>query len=302
MTDLPKLLIDWSSWITAEKRLSRNTFLSYQRDLVNFFNFLRSHISKEISLSEIIELSEDDITSWFSERLRNGVSHRSNARSLSSIKSFLRFLEKTKKIKLKKIISREGPKFQSSLPRPISQNQVNLIIDEIKKEKVKWILARNMSIVLLMWGYGLRIGEVLNIKGKDFYGENIEVHGKGNKKRVIPIHQNLLKYINGMLSICPFKNTNENYIYMGKRGKQLQPSIIQKLVRTIRRKLLLPENTTPHSFRHSFATHLLEKMVDLRTIQEILGHSSLSTTQKYTAVSSNKLKNILEEYHPRAKG
>ena len=302
MTDLPKLLIDWSSWITAEKRLSRNTFLSYQRDLVNFFNFLRSHISKEISLSEIIELSEDDITSWFSERLRNGVSHRSNARSLSSIKSFLRFLEKTKKIKLKKIISREGPKFQSSLPRPISQNQVDLIIDEIKKEKVKWILARNMSIVLLMWGYGLRIGEVLNIKGKDFYGENIEVHGKGNKKRVIPIHQNLLKYINGMLSICPFKNTNENYIYMGKRGKQLQPSIIQKLVRTIRRKLLLPENTTPHSFRHSFATHLLEKMVDLRTIQEILGHSSLSTTQKYTAVSSNKLKNILEEYHPRAKG
>ena len=302
MTDLPKLLIDWSSWITAEKRLSRNTFLSYQRDLVNFFNFLRSHISKEISLSEIIELSEDDITSWFSERLRNGVSHRSNARSLSSIKSFLRFLEKTKKIKLKKIIFREGPKFQSSLPRPISQNQVDLIIDEIKKEKVKWILARNMSIVLLMWGYGLRIGEVLNIKGKDFYGENIEVHGKGNKKRVIPIHQNLLKYINGMLSICPFKNTNENYIYMGKRGKQLQPSIIQKLVRTIRRKLLLPENTTPHSFRHSFATHLLEKMVDLRTIQEILGHSSLSTTQKYTAVSSNKLKNILEEYHPRAKG
>ena len=269
---------------------------------MNFFNFLRSHISKEISLSEIIELSEDDITSWFSERLRNGVSHRSNARSLSSIKSFLRFLEKTKKIKLKKIIFREGPKFQSSLPRPISQNQVNLIIDEIKKEKVKWILARNMSIVLLMWGYGLRIGEVLNIKGKDFYGENIEVHGKGNKKRVIPIHQNLLKYINGMLSICPFKNTNENYIYMGKRGKQLQPSIIQKLVRTIRRKLLLPENTTPHSFRHSFATHLLEKMVDLRTIQEILGHSSLSTTQKYTAVSSNKLKNILEEYHPRAKG
>ena len=302
MTDLPKLLIDWSSWITAEKRLSRNTFLSYQRDLVNFFNFLRSHISKEISLSEIIELSEDDITSWFSERLRNGVSHRSNARSLSSIKSFLRFLEKTKKIKLKKIIFREGPKFQSSLPRPISQNQVNLIIDEIKKEKVKWILARNMSIVLLMWGYGLRIGEVLNIKGKDFYGENIEVHGKGNKKRVIPIHQNLLKYINSMLSICPFKNNNENYIYMGKRGKQLQPSIIQKLVRTIRRKLLLPENTTPHSFRHSFATHLLEKMVDLRTIQEILGHSSLSTTQKYTAVSSNKLKNILEEYHPRAKG
>jgi len=302
MTDLPKLLIDWSSWIIAEKRLSRNTFLSYQRDLVSFFNFLKTHFSKEISLSEIIHLSEDDITSWFSERLRNGVTHRSNARSLSSIKSFLRFLEKTKKIKLKKIIFREGPKFQSSLPRPISQNQVNLIIDEIKKEKVKWILARNMSIVLLMWGYGLRIGEVLNIKGKDFYGENIEVHGKGNKKRVIPIHQNLLKYINGMLSICPFKNTNENYIYMGKRGKQLQPSIIQKLVRTIRRKLLLPENTTPHSFRHSFATHLLEKMVDLRTIQEILGHSSLSTTQKYTAVSSNKLKNILEEYHPRAKG
>ena len=301
MTDLQKLLIDWSSWITAEKRLSKNTFLSYKRDLVNFFNFLRTHFSKEITLSEIIQLDEDDITSWFSERLRNGVTHRSNARSLSSVKSFLRFLEKTKNINLKKIISREGPKFQSSLPRPLSRNQVDLIIDEIKKEKVKWILVRNMSIVLLMWGYGLRIGEVLNIKRKHFYGETIEVHGKGNKKRLIPIHQNLVSYINGMLSICPYENCRENYIFIGKNSKQLQPSIIQKLVRKIRRKHLLPENTTPHSFRHSFATHLLEKMVDLRTIQEILGHSSLSTTQKYTAVSSNKLRHILEENHPRAK-
>tara|TARA_B100000886_G_scaffold292377_1_gene218185 strand:+ start:80 stop:988 length:909 start_codon:yes stop_codon:yes gene_type:complete len=301
MNDLKRSFGDWVSWITSEKRLSKNTVTSYQKDLTLFFKFLSNHYSKEVYLCDLIQLSEDDITSWFSERLRKGITHRSNARSLSSIKSFFRFLEREKKIKFNGVISRVGPKFEGSLPRPISEKQVDLIINEIKKEKVEWVLVRNLSIVLLMWGYGLRIGEVLNIKVKDLFSEAIEFHGKGDKKRLIPIHNILLSFMKEILKNSPYVNKKEDYIFIGKKGKKLQPSIIQKLIRKIRRKYLLPENTTPHSLRHSFATHLLEKMVDLRTIQEILGHSSLSTTQRYTAVSMKKLRNILEVYHPRAR-
>ena len=201
MNDLQRSFGDWVSWITSEKRLSKNTVTSYQKDLTLFFKFLSNHYSKEVYLCDLTQLSEDDITSWFSERLRKGITHRSNARSLSSIKSFFRFLEREKKIKFKGVISRAGPKFEGSLPRPISEKQVNLIINEIKKEKVEWVLVRNLSIVLLMWGYGLRIGEVLNIKVKDLFSEAIEFHGKGDKKRLIPIHNILLSFMKEILKM-----------------------------------------------------------------------------------------------------
>ena len=196
----------------------------------------------------------------------------------------------------------KGPKFVNSLPRPLTRNQVHKLLKSILLEKEEWIGMRDLSILLLMWGYGLRISEVLNLKIIDLQSEDLRILGKGEKIRLIPISKEIIFYINKMIHKCPFDFHENEFIFVGKRGKKLKAEIIQKEIRKLRNQLMLPEETTPHSLRHTFATQLLENMVDLRCIQEILGHSSLSTTQKYTQVSSERLKAILEKNHPRANG
>ena len=266
-----------------------------------FLDFLSEHFNKNITLEDLINLEDDEITSWFSYRLVKQNSHRSNARSLSSIKSFINFLFKKKEIKISNIMKKKGPKFENTLPRPISENQIIRMLRELNLEEKKWVSKRNLSIIFLMWGYGLRIGETLNLKIKDFNNPDLQIVGKGGKMRLIPIQKFIFDYVKSMIDERPFSNDPDSYLFLGEKGKRLQASIIQKLIRNLRKKLLLPENTSPHSLRHTFATTLLENMVDLRSIQELLGHSSLSSTQKYTSVSSKRLKSILEAYHPRSK-
>ena len=191
-----------------------------------------------------------------------------------------------------------GPKFKSSLPRPLSNDQVENIFKFIKTEKVRWILIRNLSILILMWGYGLRISEVLNLKKNDLDTNQIRINGKGNKIRVIPILHKVSIFIKNLEKECPFQIKEGHYYFRGKRGQKLNPTIIQKLIKGLRTSLSLPDNVTPHSLRHSFATELLENFVDLRTIQELLGHASLSTTQRYSSVSTKKIKSMLEKNHP----
>ena len=290
----------WQEWIANEKRLSFNTQKSYQRDLFSFLVFLKKHINKPIELNDLEYLDSDSITSWFICRIKKGVSHRSNARSLSSLKSFLSFLVKNKLIKFSSILRLKGPKFNFDLPRPLSQCQVTRIFEKICQGRKEWVILRNFLIIILMWGYGLRISEVLNIKKGDLKASDLVVLGKGNKSRIIPVSLevlNLLKKLNEMSS----KNVIDNeFVFLGARGKKLKAEIIQRLIRNIRNELMLHEKTSPHSFRHTFATNLLEQMVDLRSIQELLGHSSLSTTQKYTKVSQDRLKEIIEKNHPRS--
>ena len=290
----------WQEWIIYEKRLSLNTQKSYQRDLFCFLDFLKKYINKPIELNDLECLNSDSITSWFISRIQSGLTHRSNARSLSSIKSFLSFLVKNKFIKFSSILRLKGPKFNFDLPRPLSKNQVNRIVEKICQGNKEWVTLRNFLIIILMWGYGLRISEVLNLKKDDLKASDLVIIGKGNKSRIIPISLetlNLLKKLNEMSS----KNlTNNNFIFLGIRGKKLKAEVIQRLIRNIRNRLMLHEKTSPHSFRHTFATNLLEDKVDLRTIQELLGHSSLSTTQKYTKVSQERLKEIIEKNHPRS--
>ena len=292
--------IEWVQWLESEKRLSKNTVDAYKIDLQSFLRFLNTYKNKKINLDDIRKLSEDDLTSWFYEKLNNGSSYRSNARSLSSVKSFIIFLLKKKKIISSSFLRIKGPKFQNSLPRPLSVRQVRNLIKNTFDEKNKWISMRNLSIILLMWGYGLRISEVLALRISDLSGVELRISGKGKKVRILPILNSVLEFLKKMISECPFNIDNEDYIFLGKRGKQLKASIIQKLIRNLRTKLMLPDNATPHSLRHTFATELLENMVDLRYIQELLGHSSLSSTQKYTAVSSGRLRTIIEKHHPRA--
>ena len=294
-----KLFFDnWKSWIENEKRLAFNTSLSYCIDLKSFLNFLSNHNNFNVDLKTIINVDEDDLSGWFYERLKKGFSHRSNARALSSLKSFFSFLISKKLIHSSKILRIKGPKFLESLPRPLTESQTLKLMDDIKTEKEKWIMMRNLSVLILMWGYGMRISEVLNLKLKDTYMEDIRIIGKGGKIRAIPIAREIQIFIKKMTKECPYEFRSDDFIFLGKKGGKLKPEIIQRLVRKIRYRLVLPENTTPHSLRHTFATELLQNFVDLRSIQELLGHSSLSTTQKYTSVNKDYLREILEKKHP----
>ena len=295
---LESVINEWCDWIISEKRLSNNTILSYVRDFRSFIDFLGLHYGNQIEFEDLRKVNEDDLTGWFFQRIKNHVSQRSNARALSSIKSFFLFLTKKKLIKSSVILFINGPKFSNSLPRPLTKKQVDAMFRFIKYEKTKWILIRNLSVIILMWGYGLRISEVLNLRKKDFSLNEIRIKGKGNKIRVIPIFEKVVIFIKTLEKECPFILENDQFFFRGKRGGALQPTVIQKLVRDIRKKLSFSGNVTPHSLRHTFATELLENFTDLRTIQELLGHSSLSTTQRYTAVSTKRIQNMLEKNHP----
>ena len=289
---------NWKSWIENEKRLALKTTQSYSIDLKSFLNFLSDHNNSNVDLTTIINVDEDDLSSWFYERLKKGLTHRSNARALSSIKSFFSFLIAKKLIQSSKILKIKGPKFLESLPRPLTESQTLKLFDDIKTERDRWIMMRNLSVLILMWGYGLRISEVLDLKLKDFYVEDLRIIGKGGKIRVIPIATEINNFVKKMIKECPYELKLDDFIFLGKKGGKLKPEIIQRLIRKVRNRLILPENTTPHSLRHTFATELLQNFVDLRSIQELLGHSSLSTTQKYTSVNKDHLREILEKNHP----
>ena len=295
---LESAINEWRDWITNEKRLSNNTILSYVRDLRSFVNFMNSHYGIQMEFKDLKKINEDDLTGWFFQRIKNNLSQRSNARALSSIKSFFTFLTKKRLIKSSVILFINGPKFRNSLPRPLTKNQVNEIFRFVKYEKTKWILIRNLSVLILMWGYGLRIGEVLNLRKKDLSFSGIRIKGKGGKIRVIPMLEKFIIFIKTLEKECPFVLESDQFFFRGKRGGTLQPTVIQKLIRDIRKTLCFSENVTPHSLRHTFASELLENFTDLRTIQELLGHSSLSTTQRYTAVSTKRIQNMLEKNHP----
>lgn len=299
MSEIIKIEInEWYGWIKNEKRLSQNTILSYEKDLKSLLHFLTNYYGREINLEELQKINEEDLTGWFFQRIKNGISQRSNARALSSVKSFFSFLFKKRKIKINNISNINGPKFRNSLPRPLTKVQVDEVFKYIKLEKTKWILIRNLSIVILMWGYGLRISEVLGLKKKDLETSSIRIKGKGGKIRIIPILEQISCFIKSLDRECPFIIKDNDILFKGVRGKNLQPTIIQKLIRDLRKNLILPENFTPHSLRHTFATELLENFVDLRTIQELLGHSSLSTTQRYVSVSTSRIQSMLEKNHP----
>ena len=299
---LEKSIVSWTSWLEFEKRVSKNTVTSYKADLISFLGFFKVYENKNVNFDTLRLIDEKTITGWFYSRMKENISQRSNARALSSIKNFFEYLNKQNSIESSKILSIKSPKFQEPLPRPLSFKQVEKIFLNFKEKEINWIRRRNQSIFLLMWGYGLRISEVLSIKLKHLkYTEFILVKSKGKKDRSLPILPELKKYIFKMLREVPFCIKDDDYIFLGKRGKKLNPVIIQRELSRIRREQHLPENTTPHSLRHTFATQLLDNKVDLRSIQELLGHKSLSTTQKYTAVDVNKIRETIENFHPRSK-
>ena len=294
---------NWLNYLSNIKKLSQNSIISYKNDLSKFFIFFQDYIEKNIGLKEIESIKISEFRSFLTYRRNSEISSNSIARNISALKSFFRFLIKNNKIKESSVFNLKSPKLKKSLPRPIN---VDLAIQVIKQaeeiEDEKWIGLRNKAILILLYGCGLRISEALSLNYDDVQNEDhILIKGKGEKERIVPMMPYIKKGIENYLEACPKEIISGEALFIGKRFSRLSPRIIQYALEKIRTALSLPETATPHALRHSFATHLLDSGGDLRTIQELLGHSSLSTTQKYTKVETSKLLDIYKKSHPLAK-
>ena len=301
--ELEKQFNSWVDNLSKIRSLSNNTIVSYKSDVLKFFKFLESHLDSIPSIKNLRNLTITDFRSFLSYQRNNGIISNSIARNISSLKSFFNYLIKHDVLKNSPVLSLKSPKLKKSLPRPIN---VNLAIEVIKYAKIiedeKWIGLRNKSILLLLYGCGLRISEALGLNYEDIENEDyILVKGKGGKERIVPMMDYIKKGILDYINECPKEIRSEDPLFVGKRMNRLSPRIIQYALEKIRNSLSLPETATPHALRHSFATHLLDSGGDLRTIQELLGHSSLSTTQKYTKVETSKLYEAYSKSHPLAK-
>ena len=294
---------NWLGNLKEVRNLSDNTLISYKHDVKSFIEFISTHTGSEVSIKYLNDMKISDFRSFLSYLRNKDISSTSMARIISSLKSFFNYLLNTNLIESTVVQSLRTPKQKKSLPRPISSE---LAIETIKHaqdmEKEKWIGLRNKSILMLLYGCGLRISEALNLNFEDI-NENdyLIIKGKGNKERMVPLMDYVKNDIENYIHECPKNFMKDDPLFVGKRLDRLSPRIIQYVLEKIRHNLSLPETATPHALRHSFATHLLNSGGDLRTIQELLGHSSLSTTQKYTKVETEKLYDAYSKAHPLAK-
>ena len=294
---------NWLGNLKEVRNLSDNTLISYKHDVKSFIEFISTHTGSEVSIKYLNDMKISDFRSFLSYLRNKDISSTSIARIISSLKSFFNYLLNTNLIESTVVQSLRTPKQKKSLPRPISSE---LAIETIKHaqdmEKEKWIGMRNKSILMLLYGCGLRISEALNLNFEDI-NENdyLIIKGKVNKERMVPLMDYVKNDIENYIHECPKNFMKDDPLFVGKRLDRLSPRIIQFVLEKIRHNLSLPETATPHALRHSFATHLLDSGGDLRTIQELLGHSSLSTTQKYTKVETEKLYDAYSKTHPLAK-
>ena len=297
------LLKEWLDIKSALEGTSPNTLAAYNRDLMDFFSFLTIHTGIKSSVGQLEKVDQASMRAWMAENRRSGKSSRSIARQLSSVKSFYRWLGKRRGIDPTLVLITKAPKFQKKLPRALSKEaakEISSSVDLTSNEP--WIVARNSAVILLLYGCGLRISEALSIKYNDMpLTNNLKVKGKGDKFRIIPILQIARESVENYLKLLPFTLDGNDNIFRGVRGGSLNPRSIQLIMKLLREKLGLASNATPHSLRHSFATHLLTSGADLRSIQELLGHTSLSTTQIYTSVDSAHLMDVYSKTHPKAK-
>ena len=293
----------WLDSLAGERRLSQLTIEAYERDTRQFLMFLTGHAGGPARLSDIKALRPADLRAFLATRRKDGAGARTLGRGLAGLRSFLRHLEKKGLANAAGARAVRSPRQPKSLPKPLSAVQaVRVTSDEGQLAEEPWIAARNAALLSLLYGSGLRISEALSLSRQDFPpgAGTLRITGKGGKTRIVPLLAATAEAVEAYLDRCPFAIGPESPIFRGARGGPLQPAIIQREMQKMRSALGLPETATPHALRHSFATHLLSAGGDLRAIQELLGHASLSTTQIYTGVDSARLLDIYEKAHPRA--
>lgn len=306
-TDTLDELRAFLSSLRHERHAATSTIDAYERDLGQFIAFMAQHLGDQISLKTLAELRAADFRAFMTARRQDGVSSRSVSRGLSAIRSFFRHLERRGRAEAATVIAMKTPRIPHSIPKPLSTTDSLRVVDadtHAITNTEPWIGTRNAAILTLLYGCGLRISEALALNLQDAPlkdGDNmLRIKGKGGKTRLTPVLPGVKTAIQAYLDLCPYPLSGQSPLFVGVRGGRLSPRIIQLAIKHLRGTLGLPPTATPHALRHSFATHLLSAGGDLRTIQELLGHSSLSTTQIYTEVSAARLLEVYQKTHPRA--
>ena len=293
------------AWLTHLKALdgkAAHTVTAYVRDVSGWLAFLAQHRGGAEGVAALTTLPASDLRAWMAAERARGVSARSLARSLSAVKTFTAWLADRQGQDATAILSARGPKFRRKLPRPLTEDGARAMIDTVADQsQTDWIAARDMAVVTVLYGCGLRISEALGLTGADHpLPDVLRITGKGGKTRLVPVLPAAREAVARYAKLCPHDLTRNDPLFRGARGGPLNPRLIALVMEKARLQLGLPASATPHAMRHSFATHLLSAGGDLRAIQELLGHASLSTTQAYTAVDAARLMDVYEKAHPRA--
>jgi len=291
--------------LAGERRLSDKTVEAYQRDLSSFLGFIAEHLEADLNLSHLVDLKAQDFRAYLAARRRGNapLSAASIQRQLSALRTFYRYIERRWDAANAALPLLKGPRAKRPLPKALSiEGAKTLITADSFDDKDPWIEARNQAVLALCYGAGLRISEALGLTGTDMpLTDRLAMTGKGGKTRIVPILPVIRKAVTRYLELCPHTPPVGEPIFRGTRGGVLHARIIQGEVQKLRNALGLPESATPHALRHSFATHLLAGGGDLRTIQQLLGHASLSTTQRYTDVDAAALIKTHRAAHPRSR-
>jgi len=301
--ELNRRVDQWLDHLSDERRLSDKTLLAYERDLRQFLRFLTNHLGGAPDLKDIAALRPADFRGFLANRRRAGVQSRSLARGLAGIRSFLRFLERRGEVNAAASAAVRPPRQARSLPKPVSsRDALDITRGDMAMETAPWLEARNAAVLTLLYGCGLRISEALSLTGRmapKAGTRTLRIKGKGGKERIVPILPAVCEAVEHYLKLCPYAVLPDGPLFLGARGGPLNPRMIQLAMARLRGALGLPDSATPHALRHSFATHLLAGGGDLRTIQELLGHASLSSTQIYTEIDSAHLLAAYDKAHPR---
>jgi integrase/recombinase XerC len=302
----------WRDWLKSERRLAGHTLIAYEHDVAGFLSFMATYLGAPPTLDSLARLKPSEFRAWLAEKARTGAARSSTARAFSSVRSFFRFLDKRGLAHNSSIGAIQTPKLPHTVPKALSEQDMDELLgaSERASERDGWVDLRDVAVLTLLYGAGLRIGEALALTiGQveamlDNAQDTLSVTGKGNKTRLVPLLPQTIQALAAYRDACPLLRPLPvtHAFFLGARGAPLDPAIIQKRVRELRYQLGLADSVTPHALRHSFATHLLGAGGDLRTIQELLGHASLSTTQRYTDVDAARLSAVYRAAHPRAKG
>ena len=299
---------DWRAWLAHERRISNHTLDAYSRDLGSFLRFTAEHLGYAPGLQDLRALEPADFRGFLADRQARDLARSSTARAMSTLRNFFKFIERQGLVENAAIGGIKTPKVPKSVPKALDEVdalETVSVIEDLSEEP--WIGKRDAAVLFLLYGCGLRIGEALGLD-RDQVAEpgdamdTIVVTGKGDKQRLVPVLPVVTKALGDYIDACPHDLALDGPLFVGKRGKRLSARMIQRQMGRVRALLGLPETATPHALRHSFATHLLAGGGDLRTIQELLGHASLSTTQRYTEVDAGRLKSVYDGAHPRARG
>lgn len=302
--DLARAVRSWLAHLAHERAAADKTLEAYERDVRQLLGHLKAHLGRAPCLGDLARLDAKQVRSFLAGRRRQGVESRSLARTLSALRQLFRWLEAEGLVKNRAVLQVSRPKVPHSVPKPLTVEKAAELVEGGMAAELDWIAARDTAVLLLLYGAGLRISEALGLKLKDAPSETrdvLRITGKGRKERLVPILPVARDAIQRYVALCPYPLGPEDQLFVGARGGELSPRIIQLVVERLRGELALPETATPHALRHSFATHLLSAGADLRQIQELLGHASLSTTQVYTEVDRAHLLAVYDAAHPRAR-